>query len=1229
MDFDASPVATQTSQEMHHGENESQNYSQTQRQSLVQESEDDSSDEAGTLGNRDMNGNPLQRRNIYFRPKELAANCYCVRDETKQLISLQKYDDGSTFTFVAKMTSTAALPPETMKQILAVNTILFSEDVEEDIVNDADLHTTIDKGVVIECRTSKKRTWQQQDESVLQLWEMDNFEIMQVQKQILDHTTGKEKTETIVNGVSSNAQRPIANGRMFVTVHEVTYDNNQMAKESFFAAVLWVVCHRKFDFVGKLSRLFEDPNKWRKPNLSKSRGKTLTLEPSIMEKSYQLWCDVLEHQGQLMCIGHACREIIGETSVDAVKNITEIYNPDSFFINTCPLMAHIAICNLAPENAQNVNVEGMDAAIVTGQWQIRMRQYVERFRAWRVQLKRFRYEQEKEQKKKSEANKRNKRNSRVDNQAENENIEQADEDGDDHPYIEELEYDYDVPEIMGVLHCGEPGDGQFVRDCLLSMISGTDEEGCARLPYLPGWPVHFDQSVNMFTDDVAHCKVRLCLDLKAIRPILAGILQSLNEKQFALYFGEIPQSARESMDDRIFALKGSLPSSLPDFEFEHSDDLIHMTQLDRRNVHDRATNPKKSILENKTYATDFQVFLATVLPVATDNQNVMRLHGYVDKMFHTMQNDIMCGKSHSKVFESTQLYLESVETSLVQSIKSVLDKYDDLDSVQNGSDFERCYATSQEIWETCNASIWGLEPQNMLLMQYFFLSELAWRHGTFGNWVWIGMTVQVSDAGGLTQTMCGNMQSTNIKKSGTAGYDLCRNVFNNIRSMYRYFIPETILKRFPVDDHVDKGSAKMTPGSVAEGTIVLLDDKMTKGPGDVGKVRHFPEGFGDHSVINALVPVIPRDNNPGFVLSSTSDINNDNLRQKMTTISIDGLACTIGTCAQNQMPEWQALLRHSDLMRVFSVIATSGPAQTIVVQKRKVNRYDENSSFAGACHPIPKRGRVFAASENMTDKQARKLAPFFSGTFLIASRVALAQKYGILNHDISPPVNFLLQTCYQRITSLLSCLISIHRLEHTNRVFDTAKLLIGISKTVWTRTHAQCQYGPPKTVSDVTKTVFRQQHFDALHFSMVPSVIMRYLVSVLDFQTLAVMQMLLCAGKIPKLSLLSAAQFLRGQVISSSRDKALLRKFISHAVDSRLFGKRGSLGTVCEASNMDYYVTVERNERIATPLRVAYVRHEVALVLFISVLCSEPISNMDCTLCRRRIRMKTCSNASG
>eukprot|EP00961_Rhodomonas_salina_P226697 3065337-Rhodomonas_salina.1 len=47
-------------------------------------------------------------------------------------------------------------------------------------------------------------------------------------------------------------------GRMVITVHRVSFDNNgQQSANSF--CVLWVVCHRNFDFIGKLHRKYSHP----------------------------------------------------------------------------------------------------------------------------------------------------------------------------------------------------------------------------------------------------------------------------------------------------------------------------------------------------------------------------------------------------------------------------------------------------------------------------------------------------------------------------------------------------------------------------------------------------------------------------------------------------------------------------------------------------------------------------------------------------------------------------------------------------------------------------------------------------------------------------------------------------------------------------------------------------------------------------------------------------------
>mmetsp|Transcript_25413 Transcript_25413/g.51788 ORF Transcript_25413/g.51788 Transcript_25413/m.51788 type:complete len:163 (-) Transcript_25413:450-938(-) len=136
-----------------------------------------------------------------------------------------------------------------------------------------------------------------------------------------------------------------------------------------------------------------------------------------------------------------------------------------------------------------------------------------------------------------------------------------------------------------------------------------------------------------------------------------------------------------------------------------------------------------------------------------------------------MENDIVCRKAHSKVFESTQVYLQAVDGTA--GARNVLDEHLAAVVEPAGSDVEVVFMAAQEAWEHCSCMFWGLEPQNMPIMGCFMLSELAWRCGTFGNWIWIGMIVQISDAGRLSRTLCGGTQATNIKRTCSTRSALC------------------------------------------------------------------------------------------------------------------------------------------------------------------------------------------------------------------------------------------------------------------------------------------------------------------------------------------------------------------------------------------------------------------------------------------------------------------------
>lgn len=1119
-------------------------------------------------------GNPVaQERKLYFRRSELEANCFLLADADSRLVSSEA-GDGATYTFVSRMDNTAALPDLTKRQAFAVQAVLASEDEEGDIINDSSISAHINKKKIVSCWESVKRGRANDGNAITKLWEMNCDEYAEVERVLMDPVEGKRKTQQFVRGTVTVAPRPMQNGRMYVTIHEVRCETEDGDPHSYFAAVLWVVCHRNFDFPGKLHRLVGDPNRWRKPRLdARNHQKQHATDSSVLEKLFQLWNSVLEQQGRLLCIPHAYRDAAGKKHMDATVNILEIYHPESFTVLTCPLMAAFAVRRLAPPGSQNIAIEGMDMGTITRDWGVNMRQYQERARARRIQIRRFHIEERK--RKDAEKNK-------------NQDAE-AEEEGnaDDVP---EYHYGYETADfrVLGVAYARN-GDAGVVHSCLDQNADVVDEYGRAILPYLPAWPTSFDESTDRITDDIAPSPIRLQLDFKVAQASLASMIEGMRESDFTARFGAIPRAARQVIEKSIF------PAADDAMLVEEDPGEDGMDQIQRVTAFDRALNPRENYLQDKTYESEKTKFFLRFVSLGNAGSNIESLGVYVDRGFYTMQNDIASGKAHSNVVLSTQVYLQAIDDSAVAGIHEIMKEHSAMLVHGHGSDFEVSHAIFEEVFAHFNAILWELNPQNLLLLLYFHLSDLAWHCGTSGNWKWIGMTLQVCDAGGLTTTLCGKGEiGTNIKKSGTSGYDLVRGIFNKLRTLYKFAVPPAVLEQFQDDGHVDAASARVTPAAVQEGMFMTVEGEVKHEPTNIGTVRHFPEGLGSIEVLDMAVTAIPRDDNPDFSKSTTVDLHKTNVRQTGVYTSITGFAWMLGSFAQNQMPEAPTLRRLEDLQRVCSVIATSGPSQNAAPQSSRVGAKDTRSAFAGACAPGGKKGRVHAQSKNMTPQQAKHMAPFFSISFLIASRAALAQKYGILSWDISPPVAFLLDTVYEKTTNLLRSLIAPSKVEHTARAFDTAKTLAGIARTTWIRACAQSHYDSQARVQAVTKAVFRQQSVDALHFSLVPSVLMRYLVSTLDFQTLAVMQMLLRHARVPRVSMVSAAQFLRGQRVEADADRTALRSFVDDAVGKAIFGKRVGydVGTFGEGDNMDYYITMDRDDRKKNPMRKAFIQAE-------------------------------------
>eukprot|EP00961_Rhodomonas_salina_P097774 1315567-Rhodomonas_salina.1 len=80
---------------------------------------------------------------------------------------------------------------------------------------------------------------------------------------------------------------------MIITVHRVTFDKDGKEEVRGFC-VLWVVCHRNFDFIGKLFRKYGHPL-WRE----RTKGGPRVIEDAeIDERMYALWVEILLAEAQ-------------------------------------------------------------------------------------------------------------------------------------------------------------------------------------------------------------------------------------------------------------------------------------------------------------------------------------------------------------------------------------------------------------------------------------------------------------------------------------------------------------------------------------------------------------------------------------------------------------------------------------------------------------------------------------------------------------------------------------------------------------------------------------------------------------------------------------------------------------------------------------------------------------------------------------------------------------------
>jgi hypothetical protein len=294
---------------------------------------------------------------------------------------------------------------------------------------------------------------------------------------------------------------------------------------------------------------------------------------------------------------------------------------------------------------------------------------------------------------------------------------------------------------------------------------------------------------------------------------------------------------------------------------------------------------------------------------------------------------------------------------------------------------------------------------------------------------------------------------------------MCVQVYRQCRLSYSYVVAPAILARFADDGHYDSSTMRMTPASVGEGQIHIIDGKVAQEPSNTLATGIFlPEGLGEIAVQEEILKRIPRDDNIRHMSHTTADPDKNGMRKNVLKCSIHGFCLTMISYAQNQQPrDKETLRRWDDLSRVVTVLPASGPDDIVRPERSRVHQPLPEPLWAArdtaGGQGVMRLGAA-AAVDAHTGKQS---AAFFSLAHMVAQLAALQQKLGLATWNISPAVSFVLRQAYTRFTAPakdgLVCLLSERRVPHGSRVLDVSMLMAGVAPTTMMRTFGEVSTG--------------------------------------------------------------------------------------------------------------------------------------------------------------------------
>ena len=134
-----------------------------------------------------------------------------------------------------------------------------------------------------------------------------------------------------------------------------------------------------------------------------------------------------------------------------------------------------------------------------------------------------------------------------------------------------------------------------------------------------------------------------------------------------------------------------------------------------------------------------------------------------------------------------------------------------------------------------------------------------------------------------------------------------------------------------------------------------------------------------------------------------------------------------------------------------------------------------------------------------------------------------------------------------------------------------------------------CIFYRNDTATTAINRLSQLQYRDAVHYSVLPSIMMRFLTSVVDFPVLAIMSCLFRELKIPIVDMESAMQMLNGVPITKTEDSHKIKTFIVDCIKAGMLCPTSIVDTtVRESNNITLYVTGRQDSNGQSAMRMPF-----------------------------------------